>query len=122
MDNISPKFVIGLGCDECVSSLVQLNLSELQISKKRRPQAAQNQTVEFTNPTLLLECLSSVDSLWKRTEAALTYNKSIKNTKLTVCSERLILINSWPEALAMAPTRLVFPTPGEPSRRMGRDN
>ena len=67
-------------------------------------------------------CLSSVDSLWKRIEAALTYNKSIKNTKLTVCSERLILINSWPEALAMAPTRLVFPTPGEPSKRMGRDN
>lgn len=46
-------------------------------------------------------------------------NGKIHNT-LTVCSDRLILISSWPDALAMAPTRLVFPTPGEPSRRIGR--
>ncbi|RMX54549.1 hypothetical protein pdam_00004564 [Pocillopora damicornis] len=37
-----------------------------------------------------------------------------------ICSERLILINSWPDALAMAWTRLVLPTPGDPSNKMGR--
>lgn len=40
----------------------------------------------------------------------------------TVCSERLILVNGCPENLASAVTRLVLPTPGEPSRRMGRVN
>lgn len=38
---------------------------------------------------------------------------------LTVCSDRLILTSWFPEALASAATRLVFPTPGEPSSSTG---
>ena len=41
---------------------------------------------------------------------------------LTVSSERLILVMELQEAFARAITRLVFPTPGDPSRRIGRDN
>lgn len=39
--------------------------------------------------------------------------------KLTVCSDKLIRTSVLPEALAKAPTKLVLPTPGEPSSRMG---
>ena len=39
---------------------------------------------------------------------------------LTVCSDRLMRTSSFPVALAMAATRLVFPTPGDPSSRRGR--
>lgn len=42
--------------------------------------------------------------------------------KLTVCSDKLIRTSVLPEALAKAPTKLVLPTPGEPSRRMGLFN
>jgi len=41
---------------------------------------------------------------------------------LTVSSERLILVIKLQEALARAITRLVLPTPGDPSKRIGRDN
>lgn len=37
----------------------------------------------------------------------------------TVCSDRLILTRGFPEAFASAATKLVFPTPGEPSSRTG---
>lgn len=40
-------------------------------------------------------------------------------TQLTVCSDKLIRTRVLPEALANAPTKLVLPTPGEPSRRIG---
>lgn len=38
---------------------------------------------------------------------------------ITVCSDRLILTRWFPEAFASAATRLVFPTPGEPSSSTG---
>lgn len=38
---------------------------------------------------------------------------------LTVCSDKLIRTRVFPEAFANAATKLVLPTPGEPSRRMG---
>ena len=38
---------------------------------------------------------------------------------LTVCSDKLILISSCPDALAIAVTKLVLPTPGDPSSKIG---
>ena len=38
---------------------------------------------------------------------------------LTVCSDRHILVKLCPLALAMAATKVVFPTPGGPSNRRG---
>mmetsp|Transcript_31942 Transcript_31942/g.53420 ORF Transcript_31942/g.53420 Transcript_31942/m.53420 type:complete len:203 (-) Transcript_31942:182-790(-) len=40
-------------------------------------------------------------------------------SEMSVCSERLIRTSLWPEAAASAETKLVLPTPGEPSRRIG---
>lgn len=38
---------------------------------------------------------------------------------VTVCSDRLIRTRRFPEALASAATKLVLPTPGEPSSKTG---
>lgn len=54
--------------------------------------------------------------LWRASTVTILY-KTCK--LLTVCSDRLILTTWWPDALASAVTRLVFPTPGDPSRRIG---
>lgn len=45
-----------------------------------------------------------------------------KQSQLTVCSERFILTRVLQAILATAATRLVLPTPGEPSKRIGRDS
>jgi len=41
---------------------------------------------------------------------------------LTVWSDTLILVSRYPAAFASAVTRLVFPTPGLPSKRIGLVN
>lgn len=48
-----------------------------------------------------------------------TYPVSYSAMRLTVCSDKLTRTSVLPEALAKARTRLVLPTPGEPSSRMG---
>ena len=44
------------------------------------------------------------------------------NETLTVWSDTLILVSWYPAAFASAMTRLVFPTPGLPSKRIGLVN
>ena len=38
---------------------------------------------------------------------------------MSVCSLRLMRTSAWPDARAKAAIRLVFPTPGEPSSKIG---
>lgn len=65
----------------------------------------------LTQPTVMCSFKHENNS----SEALLIFTDKLR----TVCSERLILMSWFPEALASAATRLVLPTPGEPSSRMG---
>lgn len=38
---------------------------------------------------------------------------------MSVCSDKLILVKGYPAILASADTNAVFPTPGDPSNRIG---
>ena len=52
--------------------------------------------------------------------ATISFDEQIQ--ELTVCSERFILVIPWWHVLARAETKLVLPTPGEPSKSTGRES
>lgn len=82
-------------------------------------------------PSLLLQVGQSQTNLWHPAREiyiiicisgsfqSITDRYGYMKKHSTVCSDKFILTRWFPEAFASADTRLVFPTPGDPSSRTG---